>query len=237
MCLCVDLQWPLNCLKWVLATRAGENRDMTPNQITVMRVGLALLAIAIFGINFWACLLAVVLTAASIILDGVDGYVARRTGKSTALGAALDILGDRIVEDAYLIFFAAAGLISFWIPVIFIVRGAATDFLRGVAQARGMSPFSRTGGMLTTWWGKQLVGSRWSRAAYGTLKAVLFCYLGSMLLLRSATAELGARFRPDVVLALNDAAIVLTYSVLLFCVIRGVPVLWEGRWLISRIEA
>jgi len=209
---------------------------MTPNQITVARVGMALLAIAIFRVSFWACVFAVVLTSAAIALDGVDGYVARRTGKSTPLGAALDILGDRMVEDAYLIFFAASGLISFWIPVIFIVRGAATDFLRGIAQSRGMSPFAGTDGMLTTWWGRQLVGSRWSRAAYGILKAVLFCYLGGILLVRSATAELGARFRPDLVTALNDIAVILTCVLLAFCLVRGLPVLWEGRWLLSSGE-
>src|SRR5262245_17948842 len=101
---------------------------MTPNQITVLRVGIALLAISFFRYSIWASGLAVVLTAIAIVLDAVDGLVARRTGRSSSLGAALDILGDRIIEDAYLIYFTAAGVISLWIPVLFILRGAATDF-------------------------------------------------------------------------------------------------------------
>lgn len=206
---------------------------MTPNQITFLRVGLALLAIATFQLSFWTTALAVLLTAIAILLDGVDGYVARRTGTSSKLGAALDILGDRIVEDSYLIFFASSGLISFWIPVIFIVRGIATDFLRGIAHNQGLTAFGKSDGMLTTWWGRQLVGSRWSRAAYGVLKGVMFCYLGSLLLVRSATTEMAVQITPLVLGSLSDIGIVLAYSALVFCLIRGIPVLWEGRWLLQ----
>ena len=206
---------------------------MTPNQITFLRVGLALLAIATFQLSFWTTAMAVFLTAIAILLDGVDGYVARRTGTSTKLGAALDILGDRIIEDSYLIFFASSGLISFWIPVIFIVRGIATDFLRGIAQNQGLTAFGKSDSMLTTWWGRQLVGSRWSRAAYGVLKGVMFCYLGGLLLVRSATTEMEIQVTPLVLRTLSDIGVVLAYSALVFCLIRGIPVLWEGRWLLQ----
>lgn len=209
---------------------------MTPNQITVFRVGLALLAIGLFRLNVWASAVAVVLTAGAIILDAVDGYVARRTGQSSALGAALDILGDRVVEDSYLIFFAAAGLISFWIPVVFIVRGAATDFIRTIAHGKGMTPFGSSGGMLTTWWGRQLVGSRWSRAAYGVVKAVMFCWLGGLILVRFAARDLGAQLSAPASWSLELVAAVLTYAAVAFCIVRGIPVLWEGRWLLASAE-
>jgi phosphatidylglycerophosphate synthase len=215
----------------------GSKEDIvTPNQITVFRVGLALLAIGLFRWNFWAGAVAVVLTAAAIVLDAVDGYVARRTGQTTALGAALDILGDRVVEDSYLIFFAAAGLISFWIPVVFIVRGAATDFLRSVAHGRGMTPFGGSGGMLRTWWGRHLVGSRWSRAAYGILKAVMFCWLGGLILVRLAARDIGAHLSQPTAWSLDVTAAVLTYAALGFCIVRGIPVLWEGRWLLASVD-
>jgi len=206
---------------------------MTPNQITAMRVALALLAIALFRHSVWAAAFAVLLTAIAIVLDGVDGYVARKSGRATPLGAAFYILGDRIVEDSYLIFFAASGLISFWIPVVFIVRGAATDFLRAIAQTRGMTPFGKSGGMLQSWWGKVLVSSRWSRAGYGVLKMVLFCYLGLVMCVRSAASDLGARVDPAYIARMEELAIVLTYASLTFCIVRGIPVLWEGRWLLE----
>jgi phosphatidylglycerophosphate synthase len=210
---------------------------MTPNQITGLRVVLALVAIALFRHNVWAAALAVLLTAIAILLDGVDGYVARRSGRATPVGAAFDILGDRIVEDSYLIFYAASGLISFWVPVVFIVRGAATDFLRALAQTRGLTPFGKSGGMLHSWWGRVLVGSRWSRASYGALKMVLFCHLGVVLFLRSAAADLGTRMDPSFAVLMDDPAMILTYASLTFCIVRGIPVLWEGRWLLEDASA
>lgn len=204
---------------------------MTPNQITCLRVALALVAIGMFRFGFWWAALAVVLTAVAIALDGLDGYVARRTGTSSPLGAALDIVGDRIIEDSYLIFFAAAGLISFWVPVLFIVRGAVTDFLRAIGgNRRSDGP----GGLLRTWWGRALVGSRWSRAAYGTLKAVLFCHLGAMLLLRR-----GSPFEVSeaVAAAVEPIGVVLTYATVGFCLVRGAPVLWEARSFVSESGA
>ena len=81
------------------------------------------------------------LTIAAIALDGVDGYLARTRGMATPLGAQLDILGDRVVENLFFTFFAVAGLISLWLPVLFFVRGTLTDFLRGLAARAGRSGF------------------------------------------------------------------------------------------------
>ena len=79
---------------------------------------------------------AILLTIAAIALDGLDGYIARKRNLATPLGAQLDILGDRVVENLFFTFFAAAGLISFWIPVLFFVRGTLTDFLRSLGSAK-----------------------------------------------------------------------------------------------------
>ena len=69
---------------------------MTPNQVTLARVGAAFAAVALF--NFGADapaadLAAVLLTVAAIALDGVDGYLARSRGLATTLGAQLDKIG------------------------------------------------------------------------------------------------------------------------------------------------
>ena len=108
---------------------------MTPNQVTAMRVGAAFVAVALFtffGDALAADIAAVLLTVAAIALDGVDGYIARTRGLATPLGAQLDILGDRVVENLFFTFFAVAGLVSLWLPILFFMRGTLTDFLRAI---------------------------------------------------------------------------------------------------------
>ena len=61
---------------------------MTPNQITVLRVLAAFAAVALFGRGAGASLAAVGLTVAAIVLDAVDGWVARRKNLTTPLLSA-----------------------------------------------------------------------------------------------------------------------------------------------------
>ena len=134
-------------------------------------------------------------------------------------------LGDRVVENLFFTFFAASGLVSLWVPVLFFVRGTLTDFLRGLAVRAGRGGFGRNS-MLETWWGRSLVASRGSRAAYATLKCVCFCSLGLLLPLRHVPGgALGASAEH----CLAGAAQALTGLTLAFCLLRAVPVIWEGR--------
>src|SRR5277367_851368 len=201
---------------------------MTPNQVTAARVGAAFAAVGLFtfsGRVLAADIAAVALTIAAIALDGVDGYLARRRGMATPLGAQLDILGDRVVENLFFTFFAVAGLISLWLPILFFVRGTVTDFLRGLANRAGRSGFGNNS-IHETWWGRALVASRGSRAAYAILKCVCFCYLGLLVPVEHWHAGwLDASVRSWLLLTgqiLADAAGV-------FCIARAVPVMWEGR--------
>ena len=204
---------------------------MTPNQVTAARVLAAFAAVALFTLAFAAVaadLSAVALTIAAIALDGLDGYLARRRNLATPLGAQLDILGDRLVENLFFTCFAVAGLISLWVPILFFVRGTLTDFLRTLAARAGRSGFGRHS-MLEAWWGRTLVASRASRAAYATLKCVCFCSLGLLLAARHASVA----FAGD---SLAAAVQVLTGLTLAFCLLRAVPVLWEGRRYFAATE-
>lgn len=209
---------------------------MTPNQITVMRVAAAFAAVALFTLGGHALAvdaLSVLLTIAAIALDGVDGYLARKKNMATPLGAQLDILGDRVVENLFFTFFAVAGLVSLWVPVLFFVRGTLTDFLRGLASRAGRTGFGR-GGMLETRWGRALVASRGSRGAYAVLKCACFCYLGFLLPL----AHFSAPWLDDGVRgALGSAGQVLVWATAAFCVMRAVPVVWEGRKYLALVDA
>ncbi|HUJ30998.1 MAG TPA: CDP-alcohol phosphatidyltransferase family protein [Candidatus Acidoferrum sp.] len=207
---------------------------MTPNQVTAARVAAAFAAVALFtcfGKTLAADLAAVSLTIAAIALDGVDGYIARTRGLSTPIGAQLDIMGDRIVENLFFTFFAVSGLVSLWVPILFFVRGTLTDFLRGLAARAGRSGFGRNS-MLETGWARALVASRASRASYAVLKCVCFCYLGLLLPLREVPAEWFAAARAW----LADAGQVLVVATAIFCVVRAIPVLWEGRRYLAGME-
>jgi CDP-diacylglycerol---glycerol-3-phosphate 3-phosphatidyltransferase len=208
---------------------------MTPNQVTLTRVAAAFAAVALFtlfGNALAADLAAVALTIAAIALDGVDGYLARTRGLATPLGAQLDILGDRVVENLFFTFFAVSGLISLWVPVLFFVRGTLTDFLRSLAARAGRSGFGRNS-MLETWWGRTLVASRASRATYAVLKCVCFCYLGLLLPATHVTATwLTAGLRQSLLLVGQF----LVAATVAFCVLRAVPVIWEGRRYLASTE-
>lgn len=205
---------------------------MTPNQVTLARVMAAFAAVALFDLSahVLANLIAVCMTIAAIALDGVDGYIARSRNLATPLGAQLDILGDRVVENLFFTCFAVSGLISLWVPVLFFVRGTLTDFLRGLAARAGRTGFGQNS-MLESWWGRTLVASRTSRAAYATLKCACFCGLGLMLSLRhfSAVHLIGVNW-------LLLATQVLTAVTVAFCLLRALPVIWEGRRYLAASE-
>jgi phosphatidylglycerophosphate synthase len=198
---------------------------MTPNQVTAARMALAFAAVALFGHNLWTDLCALGLTIAAISLDALDGYLARRRKLSTPLGAQFDILGDRVVENLFFTFFAVTGLVSLWVPVTFFVRGALTDFLRGLAALSGRSGFGKNS-MLESTWGRLLVASRASRAAYATLKCVCFCVLGLELTLRHIARTPFFGGPPAWFLRGTQALVAAT---VIFCLVRAVPVLWEGQ--------
>jgi phosphatidylglycerophosphate synthase len=202
---------------------------MSPNLITLIRLVLAFVSIALFRAGSYATSAALVLLVVTLALDAVDGFVARRKLRASDAGAAFDIAADRIVESVFWIYFAAAGLITFWIPVIVIARGGLTDFLRAIAFRRGQTAFGENS-MMRTWWGRMLTGSRASRAAYGVVKCAAFFALGLWLTLVNLP-EWRAIIAGQADILMNGVRIgaySLAVSTVVFCVARGVPVIIEG---------
>ena len=199
----------------------------TPNKVTALRVLVGLSAVALFGHGTWANLAAVVLTVGAIALDALDGHLARKKHMATALGAQVDILGDRMIENMFFTYFAVVGMVSLWLPVLFFARGAATDFLRGLALKAGHSGWGANA-MLQTWWGRAQVASRWSRGLYAALKCACFCYLGLELALTSGPLALLGTIAGETHLTIRAIAQILTWATAAFCLLRGLPVLYEG---------
>jgi len=204
----------------------------TPNKVTLLRVAVGFGAVSLFGKGEWGNLGAVALTVAAIALDALDGHIARKKKMATPLGAQLDILGDRMIENVYFTYFAVVGMVSLWLPVFFFARGAATDFLRGLAMRAGYSGWGANA-MLQTWWGRALVASRWSRGLYAGMKCLCFCYLGTELALTRGPVALIGEITADVHGMIRAGAHLLTWITAGFCLLRGLPVLAEGWRYVS----
>jgi CDP-diacylglycerol---glycerol-3-phosphate 3-phosphatidyltransferase len=201
--------------------------EWTPNKVTLLRVAVGFAAVSLFGRGAWANLSAVALTVAAIALDALDGHIARKKKMATPLGAQLDILGDRVIENVYFTYFAVVGMVSLWLPILFFARGAATDFLRGLAMKAGHSGWGANA-MLQTWWGRALVASRWSRGLYAAMKCLCFCYLGLELALTRGPVALVSGLSGDIHAMIHNGALTLTWLTAAFCLVRGLPVLLEG---------
>jgi phosphatidylglycerophosphate synthase len=104
-------------LTW-LAVRIGA----TPNQVTLVSFAIGLYSAYCFAQGtFWEIVLGAILLQASIIVDCVDGELARYTRKFSQLGAWLDAVTDRVKE--YMVFLGlAVGAEKegrdLWIPAI-----------------------------------------------------------------------------------------------------------------------
>lgn len=207
------------------------------NLLTLARVVLIFLVIAVWTRKIyldvgWIDVAMVPLLGWAIFMDALDGWVARRRHENSEAGALFDIAGDRIVELVLWVFFAIPKtpddrpLVTYWVPVVIITRTVLTDVVRSVAFGQGKTPFGEKT-MMDSRWAKALVSSRWSRALYGFAKAITFCALGVLL---AATQR--KVFSEELRLGVD----ILVYLTTAFCVIRAVPVLWDGRryFVVSR---
>ena len=209
---------------------------MSANLITLIRLILVFVAVALFNINFYANTAMFALIIVIIWLDWADGYVARKRGTASDFGALFDIAGDRIVENVLWIYFAIVNLVPFWVPMIVLTRGFVTDLLRSMAFAtKGKTPFgSKT--MMRSGWARALVSSRISRGIYAVSKVVSFCYFAAILTLKSAISEFSLPIQGNMLNILLIIGSGIAYVTVAMCIIRGLPVLWDGRkYLMSSV--
>jgi CDP-diacylglycerol--glycerol-3-phosphate 3-phosphatidyltransferase len=164
-----------------------------------------------------------------ILLDTLDGIVARRRQEVGLVGSKLDIAVDRVVELVMWVAYAHLDLISVAIPIIFIIRGTMVDAVRSFSVLWGKTSF----GMMQTKWGRWLVASSTMRTGYGVAKGFAFCTLALALGLRGLLTgtqwEVWAR-------GFWIFGVVVSWLATAICIVRGVPVLWEARTLLKDLE-
>ena len=179
---------------------------MTANTITYGRVLLTILAISILGRHHIIDIVLIPIIATIFVLDALDGYIARKQNKTSKFGEVLDTVADRIIENAFYIYFAWTGRIPLWMPIVVMARGFITDALQHYCG------YPKSG------WTYAISRSRISRALSGLTKTIAFTALASAYVFKEPTLEL--------------VSFILAAIAVFYCILRGLPFLF----LIKRIS-
>jgi CDP-diacylglycerol--glycerol-3-phosphate 3-phosphatidyltransferase len=75
-----------------------------PNQLTLLRIGIIPVFIVFFYLPFkWAHIISLILFIIAAITDWLDGYLARRMEQTSAFGAFLDPVADKLMVAVALV--------------------------------------------------------------------------------------------------------------------------------------
>ena len=118
-----------------------------PNSLTLLRIFLVPFLVVVLLTKF-SDFVGLGIFVLAAITDFFDGYIARRTGKTTRLGALLDPIADKLLMSAAFISLVELGLARAWMVVIIIGREFAVSGLRSIAAQHGVtiaaSPLGKT---------------------------------------------------------------------------------------------
>jgi CDP-diacylglycerol---glycerol-3-phosphate 3-phosphatidyltransferase len=126
---------------------------MTPaDQLTVGRAAAVPLVVILFTWDFtdhayWATAVFILAMAT----DQLDGWLARRQGRSTALGTLLDPIADKILVLATLVVLIDADVFRGWMVAAIVAREFLVTGLRLAALEKGVVVHARDLGKLKAW--------------------------------------------------------------------------------------
>src|SRR4051812_46958260 len=110
--------------RWTgILNRRGASRGCSlsiPNLITLARI--ILVPVVVWAIASGQLRLAFLLFLAAAISDGVDGFLAKRFGMKTELGAYLDPLADKALIVSIYVTLGITGVIPLWIVILVVSR-------------------------------------------------------------------------------------------------------------------
>jgi len=122
------------------------------DQLTVARASAVPFVVAVFvwhfhGHDYWATGIFI----AAMGTDQIDGWLARRGGRTTALGSLLDPVADKILVLAVLIVLIDQDVFPGWMVAAIVAREFLVSGLRLAALERGVVIHARDLGKLKTW--------------------------------------------------------------------------------------
>lgn len=191
---------------------------MLANWITISRFPLLLTIVLVLYVGSpWARLAGAGLLFVGLMLDTVDGLVARKRGETSLFGSVLDIAADRTYELVLWVCFADLRMIPVAIPLIIIARTTLTDAFRSIGVGQGTAPFAQHRTPL----GRFLVGSTPMRTGYAVTKVVTFCGLALAQAFGGFPGTAHGRAAPSMMSLFRITA----WLAVAFCVFRGLPVI------------
>ncbi|HNT77887.1 MAG TPA: CDP-alcohol phosphatidyltransferase family protein [Anaerolineae bacterium] len=192
------------------------------NLITLLRLPLLVIVVGLlYSSNPILRVIAAFLNIVLIVMDSLDGYVARRRGETSLLGSVLDIAADRTVELVLWVVYADLNLIPILIPLVVLARGTFVDAVRAVAPSRGVSPFD----LMRSQVGRFMVKSPLFRSTYAVAKGFAFFFLALAHGLTAAQYPLAG--------AAMLLAQISVWLAFVLCLVRGIPVLIEAPRILS----
>src|SRR3954449_13596821 len=122
------------------------------DQLTVARAISVPIVVVLFAVsfpnhNYWAT----GVFCAAAATDWFDGRIARRTGRSSALGSLLDPVADKLLVMATLIVLLDQDVFPAWMVAAIVARELLISGLRQAAIERGIVIAARDLAKLKTW--------------------------------------------------------------------------------------
>jgi CDP-diacylglycerol--glycerol-3-phosphate 3-phosphatidyltransferase len=175
------------------------------DQLTVARALSVPLVVVLYAWDFNAhAYWATAVFCVAMATDWLDGRLARRHGRTSALGSLLDPIADKVLVLATLVMLVGLDVVPAWMVAAIVVREVAITGLRQAAIERGVVLAARDLGKLKTW--AQAVAAAlagfaaagaWSDriAWWGLLVAVVLTWVSGLDYARGAPALFRGRTR------------------------------------------
>lgn len=123
----------------------------TPNKITVCRMFIAPIFLAVYLLNIeHKFLISAVIFALGALTDAIDGHMARKNNIVTNFGKLLDPIADKMLVTAGILALMNDGLCNIWIVMIILTREFAVTSVRMIASSQGVVIPANIGGKIKT---------------------------------------------------------------------------------------
>ncbi|MBW2969582.1 CDP-alcohol phosphatidyltransferase family protein [Candidatus Woesearchaeota archaeon] len=120
-----------------------------PNFLVVVRIAyLPIIVICTFFNTALSNAIAIFLLALSIILDFIDGKIARRYGKVSKFGSYWDQLSDKLLVNLLWVTLLALGIFPLWAVLLNLAREFVVHEVRLVAKSKDLILASEKSGKL-----------------------------------------------------------------------------------------